>query len=139
MMPISPYYPAFNYRRNTHNFPYTSKNVAMHINPSAYSPSSSSIHNTVKNNGKNYSHINNFHSANMLENSSFSNCEKQDSEKKVEIKEDDENRSYEQFFEIFGIKLFFDDLLILALLFFLYKEDVNDSYLFIVLFMLLLS
>lgn len=139
MMPIHPYSPSFNYRRNNHNFPYTSKNIAMHITSNAYSPSSSSIHNTVKNNGKNYSHINNFHSNNIGKNSSFSNYEKQDCEKKGEIKEEDDNRSYEQFFEIFGVKLFFDDLLILALLFFLYKEEVNDSYLFIVLFILLLS
>lgn len=42
-------------------------------------------------------------------------------------------------FEIFGIKLFFDDLLILALLFILYKEDVKDSSLYIVLILLLLN
>lgn len=42
-------------------------------------------------------------------------------------------------FEIFGIKLYFDDLLIIALLFFLYQEDVKDSYLYIALILLLLS
>lgn len=46
---------------------------------------------------------------------------------------------YEQYFEIFGMKLYFDDLLILALIFFLYKEDVKDSSLFIILFLLLLG
>ncbi len=50
-----------------------------------------------------------------------------------------ENRYYEQFFEVFGIKLYFDDLLILALLFFLYKEDSHDDYLYIILIMLLLG
>jgi hypothetical protein len=44
-----------------------------------------------------------------------------------------------QFFEIFGMKLYFDDLLIIGLLFFLYTEDVKDQYLFIALILLLLS
>ena len=44
-----------------------------------------------------------------------------------------------EIFEIFGLKLHFDDLLIICLLFFLYEEDVKDTYLYIVLIMLLLS
>lgn len=36
-------------------------------------------------------------------------------------------------------RLYNDDIIILALLFFLYTEKVNDTYLFIALFMLLLS
>ena len=42
-------------------------------------------------------------------------------------------------FEIFGIKLFFDDILIVALIFFLYNEGVKDNLLFISLILLLLS
>lgn len=42
-------------------------------------------------------------------------------------------------FEIFGISLYYDDILILCLLFFLYKEEVKDPYLFISLVLLLLS
>lgn len=45
----------------------------------------------------------------------------------------------EEFFDFFGIKLAFDDLLILALLFFLYKEETKDPYLYISLILLLLS
>lgn len=45
----------------------------------------------------------------------------------------------EECFEIFGLKLYFDDLLIIALLFFLYQEDVKDTYLYIALILLLLS
>ena len=41
--------------------------------------------------------------------------------------------------DLFGIKLYFDDVLILSLLFFLYKEDVKDQYLLLVLVLLLLS
>ena len=47
--------------------------------------------------------------------------------------------SSEQFFDIFGIHLYFDDILILCLLFFLYQEEVNDQLLFIALLLLLLS
>ena len=39
----------------------------------------------------------------------------------------------------FGQKLYLDDLIILALLFFLYKEDVKDDMLFILLILLLVS
>ena len=42
-------------------------------------------------------------------------------------------------FEIFGITLHFDDVLLICLLFFLYNEGVNDQFLFISLILLLLS
>ena len=42
-------------------------------------------------------------------------------------------------FEIFGITLHFDDVLLICLLFFLYNERVNDQLLFISLILLLLS
>jgi len=42
-------------------------------------------------------------------------------------------------FEIFGIKLHFDDILLICLIFFLYNEGVQDQYLFIALVLLLLS
>lgn len=42
-------------------------------------------------------------------------------------------------FDLFGIKLYFDDILILSLLFFLYKEGVKDYNLFISLLLLLIS
>lgn len=41
--------------------------------------------------------------------------------------------------EILGIQLYLDDLIILGLLFFLYKEDVHDEILFGILLLLLLS
>ena len=53
-----------------------------------------------------------------------------------EIRESEESREY---FEIFGIKLFFDDILLICLIFFLYNEGVKDQYLFISLILLLLS
>ncbi len=45
----------------------------------------------------------------------------------------------DEYFEIFGLKLHFDDLLIICILFFLYQEDVKDTYLYISLILLLLS
>lgn len=44
-----------------------------------------------------------------------------------------------EYFEIFGLKLHFDDLLLICLIFFLYNEGVKDQFLFISLILLLLS
>lgn len=53
---------------------------------------------------------------------------------------DENNKNKEQaMFDLFGLKLYFDDILIIALLFFLYNEGVKDYGLFICLIMLLLS
>lgn len=41
--------------------------------------------------------------------------------------------------DLFGIKLYFDDILILSLLFFLYKEEIKDESLFLSLVLLLIS
>lgn len=51
----------------------------------------------------------------------------------------EDNYSSDECFEIFGLKLHFDDLLIICILFFLYQEDVKDTYLYISLILLLLS
>lgn len=42
-------------------------------------------------------------------------------------------------FDLFGIKLYFDDVLILSLLFLLYNEEVKDEGLFLALILLLIS
>ena len=42
-------------------------------------------------------------------------------------------------FEIFGIKLYSDDLIILVVLFLLYEQNVKDEMLYIILFLLLFS
>ena len=42
-------------------------------------------------------------------------------------------------FEMFGIKLFLDDVIIICLLIFLYQEQVKDEMLYIILFLLLFS
>ena len=43
------------------------------------------------------------------------------------------------FFEIMGIKLYLDDIIILSLLFILYKEGIKDEMLFLALILLLLT
>ena len=43
------------------------------------------------------------------------------------------------YIEILGIKLYFDDLLLISLILFLYNENVKDYYLFLSLILLLLS
>lgn len=45
----------------------------------------------------------------------------------------------EEFFNLFGLKLYHDDILLIGLIFFLYQEDVKDQYLFLALILLLLS
>ena len=42
-------------------------------------------------------------------------------------------------FELFGLKIYFDDLLLICILIFLYQEGIQDDYLFIALILLLLS
>lgn len=44
-----------------------------------------------------------------------------------------------QYFDIFGIKLYFDDILLISLIFFLYNEGLQDQNLFVCLILLLLS
>ena len=63
-------------------------------------------------------------------------CNKSSSNIKKDNIDRDENESY---FDLFGLKLYNDDLLLIGLIFFLYKEDVKDQYLFIALILLLLS
>ena len=52
---------------------------------------------------------------------------------------DNNNDKDTPIFEIVGIKLFSDDLIILAVLFLLYEQNVKDEMLYIILFLLLFS
>ena len=47
--------------------------------------------------------------------------------------------SNSEYIELFNIKIYFDDLLIICLLFFLYKEHVDDEILYVILILLLLT
>ncbi len=85
---------------------------------------------------------NNYNRYSMAQNKKSPESSK-DSPKIEEIntkKEDTRSEASEKpIFEIFGIKLFFDDILLISLIFFLYTEGVKDQSLFISLILLLLS
>ena len=49
------------------------------------------------------------------------------------------SNSEQAIFEIFGIKLYIDDLIILGVIYFLYQQKVHDEMLYIILFLLLFS
>ena len=69
---------------------------------------------------------------NANSNNNINHCLVENSCKKNDCEED-------AWLELFGIKLYFDDVLILSLLFFLYKEEVKDEGLFLALVLLLIS
>lgn len=86
----------------------------------------------------------NFNSNSSFGNSSFGNStsgnlhfDENSASKEPEVNND--VHFYDECFEILGLKLHFDDLLIMCILFFLYQEEVKDSYLYIALILLLLS
>lgn len=83
--------------------------------------------------------------SNNIPNHSVSNNEDYDNKNRV-ISQPNETviiesskDSSEPCLDIFGIHLYFDDILIICLLFFLYQENVNDQLLFVALLLLLLS
>lgn len=57
----------------------------------------------------------------------------------AESRKEDDRQDEEILFEIFGLKLYYDDVLLICLIFFLYQEGVQDQYLFFALVLLLLS
>ena len=82
----------------------------------------------------NYHSPGNSKTQNKVESSSTSNTT---SEKDPTIEQNTRHISNKPLIEFSGIKLYDDDLLILALIYFLYKENINDTLLFISLFALL--
>ena len=49
------------------------------------------------------------------------------------------NTTDKPIFEILGIKLYLDDLIIIGVMYFLYQQNVHDEMLYLILFMLLFS
>ena len=59
---------------------------------------------------------------------------------KEKVKETNSNKKNDTYlFELFGLKLYYDDILIICLLLFLYNEGNKDEELFLILILLLLS
>ncbi len=125
---INPY-PFFGFSPFRRPYPYHYYNSLHNINIEKQnyvsSPSSPSVFS--KHQSKNLQNSN-AHQHENLQNSNASTANIPDSEYKQD-----------ECFEFFGLKLHFDDLLLIALLFFLYQEDVKDSYLYVALILLLLS
>ena len=122
MMPNFPFLGFPRYSRIPPNYYYGKPNANFKNRPSAYSP-------------KDFL-------GNNLNNSCSNNVEKENKQTSTvcyNSASDKSSNEYEQFINIFGFKLYFDDILILLILFFLYQEDVKDSYLYIILIMLLIS
>lgn len=59
----------------------------------------------------------------------------------IEKEEKKETREKQEspFIEIFGISLYFDDILLICIIFFLFQEGIDDEWLYIALILLLLS
>ena len=77
-----------------------------------------------------------------IPNTNYNNLKKTELSEQIsknEKKASVNSETTEAFFEIFGLKLYFDDILIICILFFLYTEKVQDEELFICLIMLLLT
>ena len=91
-------------------------------------------HYTYTHNSNVYKHNNN--TVNYCEERKIKESEKKDSKEEKKEQKTEENR---QCFQMLGIKLYFDDILLMCLIFFLYKEGIKDQNLFICLILLLLS
>ncbi len=91
---------------------------------------------------KYYNHYNNFNQ--QIAKSEIDNSEKKESITNSEPISNTNNskrssNSDQAIFEIMGIKLYLDDLIILGVLYFLYEQNVKDEMLYIILFLLLIS
>ena len=114
-----------------HNFDkFSSKSVQKPYTPSNFNSNSNFGNSTSAN-----SSLGNSTSGN----STFGNLHFDENSASKEPEVNNDVHFYDECFEILGLKLHFDDLLIMCILFFLYQEDVKDSYLYIALILLLLS
>lgn len=91
---------------------------------------------------KYYNHYNNLNQ--QIAKSEIDNSEKKESITNSEPISNTNNSKHssnsdQAIFEIMGIKLYLDDLIILGVLYFLYEQNVKDEMLYIILFLLLIS
>lgn len=140
MMPFSPYF-AYPYYRTSSIRSHNLNNQKLYNLKKEPFPKDCSDH--YNDNINNYNtHSNHFNNDTFNNNCNFTNvknsCNNNSNNYTISITDTDSYNS-EQFINIFGFKLHFDDLLILALLFFLYKEEVKDESLYIALILLLLT
>ena len=112
--------------------------------PFFYNPGYPSYYNRYNHPQFNKNNINNDYARESAKSIQQENNQKRSENVHIENIDDKKNNSKEQshenyFFELFGLKLYFDDILLICLIFFLYQESVKDDELFISLILLLLS
>lgn len=131
------------------NYPYFGlPNYMRYINPNVYPPfnqpyqkiknSSNNIHQTISRPSSHTpSHTTLRTTPVSGKKSNFNN----NASKSKENNQRNKNLSQESspFFSLFGINLYFDDVLLICIIFFLYNEHVDDPYLFFALILLLLN
>lgn len=94
---------------------------------------------TPKSFGRIYNTQNSIVNSNNHTPSIISNPIVNDAPKKEEEKNKSNNNTADYLFDLFGLKIYYDDILLISLIYFLYSEGVKDDGLFLVLILLLLS
>ncbi len=106
--------PSYNFSdSNLSKSTYNSRNRSTNITANTYIPSESS---NISGNFDENKHVRNFKEKNKSN-----------------------NNTDDYLFDLFGLKIYNDDILLVSLIYFLYSEGVKDDSLFIVLILLLLS
>lgn len=130
-----PYYTYKNYSNPYSNKGYESVTQNMHnvntVNSNSLAPASRNYKKNIVNNTSNSSINNKNHNSND-DRYYDNNCGRKSETCSCEDKDS-------PLFQLFGINLYFDDILLVCLIFFLYQEGVKDEGLFIALILLLLS
>ncbi len=141
------------------NYPYFGlPNYMRYMNPNFYPqqmPNSSNIQKAYSKNNVQYrphsqgNEFNNVSSQNNRKNSKFNSTDNKSSKsnyRDLNSKNKYTNSStansqepYSPIFNLLGLNIYFDDILIVCILFFLYNEHVDDPFLFITLILLLMS
>lgn len=132
-----PFFNFYNYRKPT----YYQSNLyrdSTYIKNFSHANSSSMVDENSNINSSNHNFPSNIAYAN-IKSKYNDNSSNESSRLNFEQKKPLSEPSEEYFFEVFGLKLYFDDILLICLLFFLYEEGVKDQDLFISLILLLLS
>ena len=86
-----------------------------------------------------YNYNNTISSNNFYKNVNYEHTQEKENSTQKSIQSSFSSNENDILFEFFGLKIYFDDVLIICILLFLYKEKIQDEYLFIALILLLLS
>lgn len=145
MIPNYPYFGLPNYRR------YMGPNMYVNSNCTHVQTQPQHSQSTIRNNNSNITqNINKpFNNKNIPRDisrnnynnlkSNFQNNFNNNSNKNFQNNFNNNSQDYSPLFNILGFNLYFDDILLLCIIFFLYNEHVNEPYLFLTLVLLLLN